>query len=140
MRKLIHQFSSVQFSCSVVPDSAAPWSAACQASLSITNFQSLLKFMSIKSVMPSNHLSLCHPSSSHLQSFPTSGSFPMSWFFASSGQSIGVSTSASILPMNIQGWFPLGLTVLISLHSSGLSRVFSNTMVQKHQLIQGKSQ
>ena len=126
MRKPIHQFSSVQFSCSVVPDSVTPWTAACQASLSITSSQSLLKFMSIKLVMPSNHLSLCHPSSSHLQSFPASGSFPMSRFFASGGQSIGVSASASVLPMNIQGWFPLGLTGLISLHSNGLSRIFSN--------------
>ena len=70
---------------------------------------------------------------SHLQSFPTSGSFPMSQFFASDGQSIGVSTSASVLPMNIQDWFPLGLTGWISLQSKGLSRVFSNTTVKKHQ-------
>ena len=73
------------------------------------------------------------PFSSHLQSFPASGSFPMSQFFASGGQSIGVSASASVLPMNIQDWFPLGLTGLISLQSKGLSRVFSNTTVQKHQ-------
>ena len=68
---------------------------------------------------------------SHLQSFPASGSFQMSQFLASGGQSIGVSASASVLPMNIQGWFPLGLTGLISLQSRGLSRVFSNTTVQK---------
>ena len=74
------------------------------------------------------------PFSSCLQSCPTSGSFPMSQLFTSGGQSIGASASASILPMNIQGWFPLGLTVLISLPSKGLSRVFSNTTVQKHQL------
>ena len=67
------------------------------------------------------------PFSSCLQSFPTSGSFLMSWLFASGGQSIGVSTSASVLPMNIQDWFPLGLTGLISLQSKGLSGVFSNT-------------
>ena len=73
------------------------------------------------------------PFSSCLQSFPASGSFPMSQIFASSGQSIGASTSASILPMNIQGWFPLGWTGLISLLSKELSRVFSNTTVQKHQ-------
>ena len=73
------------------------------------------------------------PFSSWLQSFPASGSFPMSQFFASCGQSIGASASASVLPMNIQGWFPLGLTGLISLLSKGLSRVFSNTTVQKHQ-------
>ena len=83
----------------------------------------------------------CHPtilssvilcSSSH-QSFPASGSFLMSWLFASGGQSIGASAAATVLPMNIQGWFPLGWTGLISLQSKGLSRVFSNTTVQKHQ-------
>ena len=68
-----------------------------------------------------------------LQSFRESGSFPMSQFFASGGQSIGVSASASVLPMNIQDWFPLGLTGLISMQSKGLSRVFFNTTVQKHQ-------
>ena len=86
---------------------------------------------------PSSHW--CHPTisssvvpfSSHLQSSPASGSFPMSQFFASGGQSIGA--SASVLPMNIQGWFPLRLTGLISLQSKGLSRVFSSTTDQKHQ-------
>ena len=73
------------------------------------------------------------PFSSCLQSFPASGSFPMSHLFTSGDQSIGVSASASIFPMNIQCWFPLGLTCLISLQSKGLSRVFSNTTVQKHQ-------
>ena len=68
-----------------------------------------------------------------LQSFPKSGSFPLSQFFASGGQSFGVSASASVLPMNIQDWFPLGLVGLISMQSKGLSRVFSNTTVQKHQ-------
>ena len=71
------------------------------------------------------------PFSSCLQSFPTSGSFPVSWHFISGGQSIGA--SASVLPMNIQCWFPLGLTGLISLLSKGLSRVFSSTTVSKHQ-------
>ena len=71
--------------------------------------------------------------SSCLQSFPTSVSFPMSQLFESGGQSIGVSASASVLPMNIEDWFPLGWTGLISLWSKGLSRVFSNTTVQKHQ-------
>ena len=66
------------------------------------------------------------------RSFQSSGSFHMSWLFSSGGQSIGVSASASVLPMNIQDWFPLGLTGLISLQSKGLSRVFSNTTVQKH--------
>ena len=81
----------------------------------------------------------CHPTisssvipfSSCLQSFPTSGSFPMSWLLTSGGQSTGA--SAPVLPMNIQGWFPLGLTDLISLLSKGFSRVFSRTTVQKHQ-------
>ena len=98
-----------------------PWTAACQASLSFSISQSLLKLMSIKSVMSSNSVI---PLSSCLQSFPASGSFPVSWLFASGGQSIGASVSASVLP--IQGWFPLSLTGLISLLSKGLSRVFSN--------------
>ena len=108
------------------------WIAAHQASLSITNSRSLLKLMSIESLMPSNNLILVIPFSSCLQSFPASRSFPMSQFFASGGQRFGVSASTSILPMNIQGWFPLGWTGLISLQSKGLSRVFSNIAVQKH--------
>ena len=75
------------------------------------------------------------PFSSCLQCFPASGPFPMSWFFASGGQSTGASASASVLPMNIQDWFPLRLIGLISLQSKGLSRVFSNTTIQKHQFI-----
>ena len=101
-----------------------PWTATHQASLSITNSQNLLKLMFIESVMPS---SCVVPFSSHLQSFPAFGSFPMSQFFASGGQSIGVSASASVLPMNIQYWFPLERTGWISLQSKGLSRVSSNT-------------
>ena len=112
---------------------ATQWTAADQASLSVTNSQSLLKLMSIESVMPSNHLILCTFFSSCLQSFPASGSFPMSHFFTSGGQSTGVSASTSVPPMNIQDWFPLGWTGWISLQSKGLSRVFSNTTVQKHQ-------
>ena len=77
-------------------------------------------------IQPSHSLNLV-PTSSHLQSFPTSGSFPISQFFASGGLSFGASASPSVLPMNIQDWFPLGLTGLISLQSKGLSRVFSNT-------------
>ena len=84
-----------------------PWTPTCQASLSITSSRSLLKLMSIESVIPSYRLILCRPFSSHLQSFPASGSFPMSRFFTSGGQSIGVSASTSVLPMNIQSWFPL---------------------------------
>ena len=124
-------FSSVQFSRSVMSDSLWPHGMQ-HASLSITSSRSLLKLMSIESVMPSNHLILCHPLLLPLQSFPASGSFQMSQFLASGGQSIGVSASTSVLPMNIQDWFPLGLTGWISLQSKGLSRVFSNTTVQKH--------
>ena len=110
-----------------------PWTAARQAFLSITNSQSLLKLMSFKSVMPSSHLILSHPLLLHLKSFPASGSFPMSQFFTSGGQVIGPSAWASVLPMNIQSWFPVGGTGWISLQSKGLARVFSNTTVQKHQ-------
>jgi len=74
------------------------------------------------------------PFSFHPQSFPASGSFPMSLFFTSGGQSTGASASASILPMNMQDQFPLGLTGWISLQSKGLSRVFSSATIQKHQL------
>ena len=112
---------------------AIPWTAACQASLSITT----------PGVYPnSSPLSRwCHPTisssvvpfSSCLQSFPASGSFPMSQLFASGGRSIGVSASTSVLPMNTQDWSPVGWTGWTSLHSKGLSRVFSNTTVQKHQ-------
>ena len=128
------QFRSVQ-SLSFVQRFATPWTAARQNSLSITNSRSLLR-------MDSCLLSQwCHPTISssvvpfsfHLQSFPASGSFLVSQFFSSGGQSIGVSASASVLPMNTQDWSPLGWTGWISLQSKGLSRVFSNTTVQKHQ-------
>ena len=189
------------FSRLIVSDSLQPpWTAARQASLSLIISQSLPKFMSIASVMPSSHLilwcpllllpsvfpfylqfssitwsclTLCDlmdcstpgfpvhhqlveitethvhwfgdaihhlillhppvPFSSCIQSSPASGSFQMSRFFTSGGRSIRVSTSASVLPMNIQDWFPLGWTGWISLPSKGLSRVFTNTTVQKHQ-------
>ena len=113
-----------------------PWIATHQASLSFTVSQSLLKLKSFELMMPSNHLILCRPFSSCPQSFPASGSFPTSQLFASGGQSPGASTSASILPMNIQGWFPLGLTGLISLLFKGLSRVFSSTIVRKASILQ----
>ena len=125
---------SVQFSRSVISNSETLWTATRQASLSITNSQSF------SNSCPWSQW--CHPTisfsvipfSSHLQSFPASGSSPMSQFFKSGGQNSGASASASVLPMNIQGWFPLQLTGLISLLSKGLSRVFSNNTVQKHQL------
>ena len=127
------QFSSLQ-SLSRVRLFVTPWTIACQASLSITNSQSLPKPMSIESVMPSSHLILCRPFLSCPQSFPESESFQMSQLFASGGQSIGISASASsVLPMNTQDWSPLGWTGWISLQSKGLSRVFSSTIVQKRQ-------
>ena len=126
------QFSSAQFSCSVVSDSLQPhgpqhtrlpcpslaprvYSNSCPSS-----------WWCFKPTISSSVI----PFFSHLQPFPASGSFPMSQFFAAGGQSIGVSASASVLPMNIQDWFPFGW---ISLQSKGLSRIFSNTIVQKHQ-------
>ena len=112
---------------------ATPWPAACQASLSITNSQNLPKLMFIESVMPSNHVILCHPLLLLHSTFPASGSFQMSQLFTSGGQYIGVSASTSVLPMNTQDWSSLGWTDWISLQSKGLSRVFSNTTVQKHQ-------
>ena len=87
-----------------------PWTAACQASLSITNSWSLLKLMPIESVMPSSHLIHCHPLLILPSIFPSIRVFPMSRFFTSGGQSIGVSASTSVLPMNIQDRFPLGWT------------------------------
>ena len=125
--------SSVQ-SLSCVQLFATPWTAAWQASFSITNSQSLFKLILIERwrhpTISSSVISL----SSCFQSFPASGSFQMSQLFASDGQSIGVSALASVLAMNIQDWFPLWWTGWISLYSKGLSRVFSNTTVQKHQL------
>ena len=85
-----------------------PWTAACQASLSFTISWSLLKLMSIESVMPSNHLFFCCLFSFYLQFFPASVSFPMSQLFTSGDQNVGTSPSASVLPMNTQSWFPLG--------------------------------
>ena len=108
--------------------------AAHQASLSVTNFWNLLKLTSIELVMSSNHLILCCPLLLLPSVFPTIRVFSkMSWLFTSGGQSIGASASASVLPMNIQSWFLLGLNGLISLLSKGLSRVFSSTTLQKHQ-------
>ena len=109
---------SVQFS-SFMSD-ALPWTAAWQASLTISNSWSSPKLMSIELVMPSSHLILCVPFSSCPQSLPASESFPMSQLFPSGGQSTGVSASASVLPMNTQDWSPLGWTGWISLQSKGL--------------------
>ena len=128
----ILKFSSVQ-SLSRVLLFTTPWTGARQASLSITNSQSSLKLMSIESVMPSSHPILCCPLLFLPQSLPASESFPMSQLFAWGGQSTGVSALASFLPKNIQDWSPLEWTGWISLQSNGLSRVFSNSTVQKHQ-------
>ena len=117
-------FSSVQL-LSCVQLFVTLWTAVCQASLSITNTWSLLKLMSIEPVMPSNHLILCCPLLLLPLIFPSIRAFPISQFFTSGGQSIEASASASVLPMNIQDWFPLELTGLISLQSKGLSEVFS---------------
>ena len=108
------------------------WTAACQASLSITNSRSLLKLMSFESVMPSSHLIPCHPLLLQLSIFPSIRVFSIESVLRIPWPSIGASASAQPLPMNIQDRFPLGLTGLISLQSKRLSRVFSNTTVQKH--------
>ena len=130
--------SSIQFSCSVVSDSL--WLYGLQhAGIPCPSPSQTCSNSSWSLMDPSSQW--CHPTisssvvsfSSCLQSFPASGSFPMSQFFASGGQIIGVSALTSVLPMNIQDWFPLGLTGWISLESKGLSGVFSSTTVQKCQ-------
>ena len=118
------QFSSVQ-SLILFRPFVTPSTTARQASLSITNSQSSLKLMPIKSVMPSNHLILCCPFS-HFQSFPASGSFPRSQFFPTGSQSIRALASTSVLTMNIQDWFPLALTCLISSQESSPTPQFKN--------------
>ena len=105
-----------------------PWTAACQASLFFTISWACSNLCPLSQWCHPIICSSVVPFSSSLLSFPESGSFPVSQFFTLGGQSIGA--SASVFPMNIQGWFPLGLTGLISLQSKGLSRVFSNTTVQ----------
>ena len=127
---LFKQLQSVQL-LSCVQLFAAPWTAAHQASLSPTPRACSDSYPSSWWCHPTISSSVV-PFSSCLQSFPASGSFQMSQFFTSGGRSIEVSASASVLPMNIQDWF-LGLTGCISLQSNRLSRVFSNTTVQKHQ-------
>ena len=131
MRLGLLRFSSVQFSRSVMSDSLWPYELPCP---------SLTPRVYPNSCPLSQW---CHPTISSSvspffscpQSFPASGSFPMSQLFASGGQSIGVSASTSVLPMNTQDWFPLGWIDWISIQSKGLSRVFSNVLVQKHQFL-----
>ena len=138
-RQILYHFGKPQNAyccCSVTqscPTLCAPWNAAHQASLSFTLSRSLLKLMSTESVRPSNRLVLCH----HLfllSVFPSIRVFFIELALCISGQSTGASPSALVIPMNIQCSFPLGLTGLISLLSKGLSRVFSRTKFQKHQL------
>ena len=106
-----------------------PMDSSPAGSLSFTVSWNLLKLISIESVVPANYLILCCPLLLCPQSFPASGSYPVNRFFTSGGQSIGVSASTSVLPVNVQGWFPLGLTDLISLLSKGHSRIFCSTTV-----------
>ena len=131
---IIVKGQSVHFSCSVISDSLRPHGLQ----------HTRPPCPSPTPRVYSNSCALsqwCHPTisssvvrfSSCLQSFPATGSSPMCQFFASGGWSIGVSASTSVLPMNIQDWFPLGLTSWVFFQSKGLSRVFSNTTVQKHQ-------
>ena len=113
---------------------ATPWTAARQASLSFTISWSLLKLVSIELMMPSNHLTLCCQPLLLPSFFPSIRLFSSELALCSSGeQSIIASASASVLSVNLQGWFPLAFTGLISLLSKGLWRIFSNTTVRKHQ-------
>ena len=128
----IHSISSVQ-SLSRVRLFVTPWTAARQASLSITNCQNSLKLMSIELVMPSNHLILCCPLLLLPSIFPSIRVFSNESALRHQVASIRVSASTSVLPLNTQDWSPLGWTGWISLQSKGLSRVFSNTTLQKHQ-------
>ena len=132
-KKLQRDGSSVQFSSSVVSDSLRPHGLQHTKLLCPPPIPG-----TCSNTCPSS--GWCHPTISSsvipfscLQSFPETGSFPMSHFFTSGGQSIGVSASTAVLPMNSQDWFPLGSTGLVSLQSKGLSRVFSSTTMQKHQ-------
>ena len=122
----------IQFS-SVAQSFAIPWTAAHQTFLSFTISQSLLKLMSIELVMSSNHLILCRPLLLPPSILPSTRVSSNESVFCIRWQNIGVSASTSVLPMNIQDWSPLGWTSWISLQSKGLLRVFSSTIVQKHQ-------
>ena len=128
------QFSSVQFSCSVVSNSLRPHeSQHARPPCPSPTPRVYPNPCPLSQRCHRTILSSVVPFSSCLQSFPASGSFQMSQLFASGGQSIGVSASTLVLPMNTQDWSPLGWAVWISLQSKGLSRIFSNTTVQKHQ-------
>ena len=109
------------------------WTVVCQVPLTTTNSWSLLKLTSIESVKPSNRFIFCYPFLLLPSVFPSMRVFSNN-LATSGGQNIGASASATVLPMNIQGWFPLGLTGLISLQPKGFSRVFSSTTIWKNQL------
>ena len=126
-------FLSLLFSCWVVSDSVTSWTAIHRASLPFTISWSLLKLISTESVMPSNRLILCHYHLLLLSIFPSIRIFSNESALLIRWPEYWASALASVLPMNIQGWFPLGLAGLISLLSKGLSRVFSSTTIQKHQ-------
>ena len=132
----IVEFDTLAFCCCSVAKSCLtfcdPWTTAHQASLSFTTHRVCLNSCLLSGWCHPTISSSVIPFSSCLQSFPA-GSFLGSQFFASGGQSIGVSASASVLPLNVQDWFPLGWTGWIALQSKGLSIVFSNTTVEKHQ-------
>ena len=133
-RQILHDFSSVQFSSSFMYDYLRPHGL--QHTRPSCPSPTLGVYSNSCSLSPWCHptiSSFAVPFFSHLQSLPASGFFQLSQFFASVGQSIGVSASSLVLPMNIEDWFPLGWTGWISLQSKGISRVFSNTTVQKHQ-------
>ena len=135
MKRCSTSLSSVQFSRSVLYDSLRPHDLqhTRQASLSITNSRSLLKLISIESVMPSNHFILCHPLLFLPSILPSIRVLSNESTLHIRWQTIGVSASTSVPPMNTQDWSPLGWTGWISSQSRGLSRVFSNTTVQTHQ-------
>ena len=135
VNQYIALFNVVFQSVSYVQLFVAPWTAAHQAPLffaiswSFSDSYTLSQWWSLIISSSAAPFTFC------LQSFPASGSFPMSWLLATGGQSIGASVSASLFPMNIQGWFPLGLTGLIFLQFKGLSRIFSSTTDWKHRFL-----
>ena len=130
----LHCMTSVQFSCSVMSDSLRPHRPQHARPACPSPTRSLLKLISIESVTPSNHLILCRPLLLLPSIIPSIRVFSNESAFCIRWPKIGVLASTSVLPMNIQDWFHLGWTGWISLQSKGLSRVFSNTIVQKHKL------
>ena len=126
--KIFHYFTNVVRLLSHIWLFETPWTASLP--FTTPELAQIHVYWVSDAILPS---SLCHSLPFLPSVFPTSRSFPMNWPFASGGQSIGASASASVLPMNIQGWLPLGLTGLISVQTKGLSRIFSSTTIWKHQ-------